>query len=448
MRPPTVHIPRPWFGDEDGTPMDVVVTAADLEAGGEIDRMPDEVPADFSSLKSSSPDDVKEPVEQPVKKEEKVEEVKKPDEAKKEEPAKQEEIKKEEKKPFTPPTDEELDKNYTLKPNAPEKLKGDFAKLKDVTKAMRTELEAERAERAKLSEELEKTKLEVGKPPADIEEKLKRLDEVEKMLELDTDPELKSHLASALEKTDTDLLSFLVENGLPQETADEIEGAGVDKWDGWAGLLDHIKGNVFLKQEIEDKLRGRAVTAREHSANVTRLKSDKEAITTIRTEREKAQATKFSTEFQRHAVEKMESTHVWAKLKEIPADATPEQKKEIEEHNAVIAEASAAIKDSLTKVYHRDPAETANVVLNAMRAAVLEKENAKSAGRITAAKAETEKANKRVAELEDTIAKLKGAGRKIESQSAPAGATKATTVAGRNEQGYDLPDFSQIGSKD
>lgn len=447
MRPTIIHIPRPWFGDEEGTPMDVVVTAADLEAGGEMDRLPDEVPADFSSLKSSGPVETKEKVEEPVEKEEKTEKDKKPDEVKKEEPAKQEEAK-EEKKPFTPPTDEELDKNYTLKPSAPEKLKGDFAKLKDVTKAMRTELESERAERAKLAEELERTKLEVGKPPADIEEKLKRLEEVEKMLELDTDPELKSHLTSALEKTDTELLAFLVENRLPQETADEIKGAGVDKWEGWAGLLDHVKGNVFLKQEIEDKLRGRAATAREHAANVARLKSDKEAITTIRAEREKAQATKFSTEFQRHAVEKMESTHAWAKLKEIPADATPEQKKEIEEHNALITEASAAIKDSLTKVYHRDPAETANVVLNAMRAAILEKENAKAAGRIAAAKAETEKVNKRVAELEETIAKLKGAGRKIESQSAPAGATKATTVAGRNEQGYDLPDFSLLGSKD
>jgi hypothetical protein len=109
----------------------------------------------------------------------------------------------------------------------------------------------------------------------------------------------------------------------------------------------------------------------------------------------------------------------WARPKEVPANATPEVRKSIEDHNDFFEKMKAAVQENVTKINSVDPATITRAAISMVALEKIKKDFDASQVELQKAKAEAE-------ELRGKLAKISQAGRVASKESAPVAAAKPT----------------------
>ncbi len=99
-------------------------------------------------------------------------------------------------------------------------------------------------------------------------------------------------------------------------------------------------------------------------------------------------------------------------MKDVPADATKEQREALEKHNARATKLASDISAILPKIYARDPDVLMERLLEASRASILDEE-------LETVKSELTAKDTRISELEDKLASIRKAGNVTHVDAAP-----------------------------
>lgn len=126
-------------------------------------------------------------------------------------------------------------------------------------------------------------------------------------------------------------------------------------------------------------------------------------------QRQKAQMEQVQKMFEEGKEEALAALGDMAKLKDIPKDATPEDKEKLEKHNQRVQKAEARFAEMLTK--SQNPKEAAKVLVMASRSEYLD-DFSKDQG------AELEKTRKALAELQERYDRVKSSGNHSHSTAA------------------------------
>lgn len=247
---------------------------------------------------------------------------------------------KEEKVETTPetPTEEDPYDKVKLRSDASEKTKNTFEELKRTAKdrelKARTEAEQARKElqelRAKVDELSKKT------VPDNIEAELKELREFRATFDAERDPEFQQKFSSRLDQNNGTIFETLKRNGLKDELVDQVKSLPYDQ------QVEQI-ARWAEKLSPRDKL---LITAR--LADNENIESDRQsALRDIKSKADQILAEKRNAparsqdQFVEEAVRTLKPVLPQVPFlhpKELPANATPAVKADIEKHNAVAAE--------------------------------------------------------------------------------------------------------------
>ncbi len=327
------------------------------------------------------------------------------------------------------PTDEEVEAMQP-KPGAPANVIKDFKQLKE------TVLKPAIAEARRLKAEVEKLKA----APAitdEIKQKLERAEDDRawrEAFELQNDPVISAQAKATLEKADDGLIAFLRDDPrlkLSQDAIDEWKKIGIDSEEGrktTQKILDTLKsrGDDLLFDDVKQAFRDREGVKRQQAQQIEQLRSKQADLGKIREEREMKERGDWSQATNQGLIKAIgeiadETKELFVK-KEIPSDATPEQKKAIESHNEKIdKELVPEIHNAIRAVYGRDPS-AARYIVQAMRVPALTTS-------LKTATDELAKAKARIAELEGDATKM----RRVASPSRMTGAPPPTTEKPQND---------------
>lgn len=169
-----------------------------------------------------------------------------------------------------------------------------------------------------------------GKLPADIEKELGELRAFRKVHDFQNDTEFKTQFVAPLEANNTSILSKLTANGYTPEQIAKVKEIGIDKldWDPVLGGLPpaarrSIEALLLDNERITEK-KAQAVDAAKTNPQDYAAKQQK-------AEQERTSAEENTV---KQVVESTLAQVPWFKAQEIPANATAEQKVEIEARNA------------------------------------------------------------------------------------------------------------------
>jgi hypothetical protein len=242
-----------------------------------------------------------------------------------------------EEKPEAAPEEDPYDK-VKLRSDASEKTKNTFEELKRTAKERetkaRTEAEQARKEllelRAKVDELSKKT------VPDNIEAELKELREFRATFDAERDPEFQQKFSSRLDQNNGTIFETLKRNGLKEELVDQVKSLPYDQ------QVEQI-ARWAEKLSPRDKL---LITAR--LADNENIESDRQsALREIKSKADQILAEKRNAparsqdQFVEEAVRTLKPVLPQVPFlhpKEVPANATPTVKAEIDRHNAVAAE--------------------------------------------------------------------------------------------------------------
>lgn len=309
------------------------ITDRQIETAEEMPEQEEPVTEEVVTSEMASndkPEAVEEPVEQPAPAQEEAQ----PDDLLTKLLGKEEKV---ETTPETPAEEDPYDK-VKLRSDASEKTKNTFEELKRTAKEReskaRTEAEQARKElqelRAKVDELSKKT------VPDNIEAELKELREFRATFDAERDPEFQQKFSSRLEQNNGTIFETLKRNGLKDELVDQVKSLPYDQ------QVEQI-ARWAEKLSPRDKL---LITAR--LADNENIESDRQsALREIKSKADQILAEKKNApirsqdQFVEEAVRTLKPVLPQVPFlhpKELPANATPAVKADIEKHNAVAAE--------------------------------------------------------------------------------------------------------------
>lgn len=262
-----------------------------------------------------------------------------------------------------------------------------------------------------------KTKLEA------LEKEANELREFRQMIEIEEDPQFQKEFSEKLEKADTTLLDFLVNDpklGLSKEVADGLKKAGLDSEDGQATLNEILNavqktGNVLLFERVKSEILKRNGVVDEKVARSSKLREQRDAFFAEHNGKQAAEIKEFQTRGDAH-LNKI-ATGEWCNFKDVPKDATPEQKAAIDAHNKRVKEdIQPRFFEAIQKAHARDPETLVDAVY-----AMFERDEFKT--QIAAKDKELAAAQKRIGELEKTAAGVRKIAR-VQPGAHDTGSTK------------------------
>ena len=213
--------------------------------------------------------------------------------------------------------------------NVSEESQNNFKKLREI--ASRYKQEA--LEVQQLRERLEGMQQNPAPTPSDYED----LKKFKQIFDLKNDPELKTKYDTPISEAKESIYSILKKNGASEETIASIDKAGgPDKVSGswWKqNVLDKLE--LLDSKKVEQNLLKVADLREQQENEYKELATPGEEIL----EERKTEKTKwFENENQTayKEVEQITQNIPWARFKDVPATATPEQAAEIQKHNASV----------------------------------------------------------------------------------------------------------------
>ena len=396
--------PTPAYGDEAATPLGSDPSGA-LDVFSTVDG---EVPADFSAL---GKEEVKPEPEVAPELEKKVEPEKPIEGAAdktKVEPEKKVEATETKTESKVPKDDTDVDK-IEAHQNAPTNIKTGIAVLKEQTKIARAEARSLATERETLQARVKELEGKQTELPADVKAKLDEMDRLQARVLAENDPKFIEEWKGKISGSEETLYGYLKSHGLGDDTIAEMKAAGgpefwqgndkVD-WDKIAtalGAIDWTKANTYLSRVISTRdEHGQAVKARQEDGQ-------KYISENIQNEESGRQAWGKDLENEVGRLGDLPE-HAWSVKREVPANATPEQKKLVDDHNARMDAVGKEFAEAAAKVHGRDHKTIANHLYRSFKLDHVDSE-------LKSKIAELETAQARIAELEDGIAKRKAAGK-------------------------------------
>lgn len=301
-----------------------------------------------------------------------------------------------------------------------------YKALKEVAKRERGETLKERQARESAEKERDELREKLKNPalPEDVQKELEELRKMRRDRNIEDDPEFNQKYKAKLTEHETKALEILVDAGLNAKTAEWVKSRG--------GIIAMSKskakmpdGQMTEMEWVEDVVLPK--TPAVHRERVMRRIADAlELADEMGTEIEKAKAeAPQRKEAQLKAVQKMfeegkdealAALGDMAKPKDIPADATPEVKAQIEKHNERVKKAEKRFTEMLAQ--SQNPKEAAKVLVMASRSEYLDDFTKDQ-------EAELEKTRKALADLQERYDKVKSSGNHSHSTAAAPPSTKA-----------------------
>lgn len=335
-------------------------------------------------------------------------------------PEKKEEPKTEEKKVEAakiPADDKDLDE-IQPKPGSSPKIKNDFDRLKEQTKAARAEarrIETEKTELATIKADLEKKLAEAKPITPELEAEIKELKTLRARTLKENDPEIKAQYDGKITSLDERLITTLKDFGLSEDDEKAlrekgIEGIGREFWSNKLGLMEK-NGFPIERGKVLAMLTERETIKDQKAQKIAEITKDAETY-----EAQQAEATKKKWEDFGKAVNAKATVlgkdHPWAAPVEIKPDMTPEAKAKAEKHNAEVADRTKKFVESIQKTVSLDSDTITELAFAAQHREILIADNKQL-------KTEIDKHSARVAELEAEIAAISRTGRVTTKSSAP-----------------------------
>lgn len=316
-------------------------------------------------------------------------------------------------KPTVPDTDDDLDKMQVRATNP--KLAADFKNLREMTKAARTEARTYKSELETLRSEVEQLK---AQPKAQVPEEItKELEELRAQKEQlshkvrvylgEEDVELAKELDKGIEDAKTSIYDFVTKHGIPEHVLEEIKGyKNPLDWPGWTKAYEDLQKNagILEARKLEKVLEGHDVAVKSRADKLQQLAADREAYGKEAESIRVARWNEFGEAIQKASLPMARKYNDTIMLKDIPANATPEQKAKLEAENAQRLKNRDYFAQAVADTYNRNPERVAEIAFKAMRADMLE-------ARTKEAELELAAKSARVEELEAELAAIRSAGR-------------------------------------
>lgn len=338
-----------------------------------------------------------------------------------------------EKKPEIPATDDDIDK-LEPKPTASEKTKSEFRTLKEIGKSARLEARTAKARVAELEQ-----KLKDGSLTDEMQAKLKKADEdanFRAMFELENDPAMRAAYAKKLGTVEENIFKLLQDDprlAMSKERVDKLREAGIDSEEGqrlqqWIFKTLRDKGKDLLLAEVVQAFHGRQNVIKERAAEIEGLRTNRDAYLKQRQEGERNEYSKWGKTADETLTEICNGED-WVNFKDVPENATAEQKAIIEAHNAKVKnEIAPKFNQAVLDVYKRDPKATSTHIFRSFKLDHVQ-------GRLDTAESELKQARERIAELEKLAGGVRRVSQVSRADQAPSGKvpSNASAVAGSKE---------------
>lgn len=319
-----------------------------------------------------------------------------------------------------PADDSDLDA-LAPKPGSPSHVVKSFSEMRARMRSERAATRETMAAMTALKAEFETLKTSSGKVSPEIEAELDGLRKLSLLINAEEDPRFKAEFGAKVEGAEAKIFGFMAKHKLSHEVVDEIKAAAaqakgdIEAWPRWGELVDAFK-NPIDRQELIDAIKGRRDVIGAKATRLNELSESREKYSEHMGMREQTDRSTFAAGVEKRSID-LAAANDWILEEEVPSSATEEQAKLIAERNATVAKRSTEFSDYIRAAYSRDPDKTAEMAMKAVEAGYL-REQMKS---ITT---ERDKSKARVKALEDSLAKIKSAGRMAHVES-PAADTKA-----------------------
>lgn len=309
--------------------------------------------------------------------------------------------------PKVPETDEDLD---ALKPQAgaPTQVIKSFNAMRDRMKAERATARAALAEVERIRTETAALKESSGKLPPEVEQELEGLRKLSLLTQLEQSPQFQKEFDAKITAAEEGVYGFLQKHGLSAKVIGEIKaaaskaGGDIEAYPRLGELVEAFK-NPVDRQEFLNSLKSRRDLVGARSARLAELGESREKFFEAFGKQEEQAQQEFSRALS-DATIPLAGENPWIMSKEIPANATAEQKAALEAENAIVAKRVEAFGDYVRGIWARDPAQAAQVSLKAVEADMLRE-------KVETIEGERDKALTQVKELEGRLARVRSAGR-------------------------------------
>lgn len=293
--------------------------------------------------------------------------------------------------------------------NASPEALNSFKAMREVSKKFKTEAETYRTQNETLKTQIVEAQKLQGKLTPEVEARVQKADEIIRAFDISNDSVFKQKFDSKMDKTEASIYDLLRKTDIGEENIKKL----ID-----VKAVRETANDWWQDQIIEKLLKSGSVSDNEVGAAIKSKLTEFRQLNFDKNE-EIANASKSGSEFMKKRVEtfmakekddfqRMDKTlkeiqekFPFAKLQEIPSDATPEQKAQIEEDNEFYKQSE---KDFNMMLNPPTPEVRIQTVVMALAANRLWAQNEK-AGKIMEAQ------HQKVLALEERISKLTNAGR-------------------------------------
>lgn len=309
------------------------------------------------------------------------------------------------------PEDEEDEDLKAIQPtrHAPPAVKNGIKTLKGLVKETRSKLKSIEEENIQLKTQLESA------PKIDPEEQ-KRIEEAKtfyRLHNLEKDPEFVQKFDAPIKNETENLITFLKGMNLPEETANAIRERGVagmgEEW-FYTKIIDKLRG--FNRTKVESAVSKIMGLQFERKTAVESAASDLEAFNRSREEAQQKHWQTWSQEAMDEGAKIAKEMGSWAQEMTLPANATPEQKAEVEQHNAKFKEHLGVVQEAIAGINTGNPRAITRAAMAIAHARHLTNE-------IASQKAEAERYKAEAESLRAQLGKIKSAGKVSDVEAPP-----------------------------
>jgi hypothetical protein len=265
---------------------------------------------------------------------------------------------------------------------------------------------------AELTQKLEQ----VGKTvPEDVQKQLNELTEFRAMFDMTSDPEFQKTHFEPLAKIESSVMDLLKANGMPDNLMEIIQKQGITGTpnSGWKQILDALEeGNPIAKERLAKQL------ADFYNLAEQRDKELKNAPEKIKQWQEKKQTEYQSKQKEYQAkvnseIDQLRKHFPQAQQKEIPPNADPTERAQIEKHNQDAQQLEKDFVSTFRAISSGDPKALTETVAAALLAV-------RQAGMIRQIHEASKQKDARVAQLEGELKKIQSASRTPRQTSPPS----------------------------
>lgn len=239
-----------------------------------------------------------------------------------------------------------------------------FDKLRTVAKHWQTEASRVPELEARLA------KLEAGESiPEQVKAELEDLRKFRSVFDVENDPEFKKQFEETTKRIDDEVIAIMKKYNLPESVEKELRAAGLDKVpaDFWEEQI--LPKLPFIDRErLQKRLADRADIVDSREQRLAKAMADRPAYLAEQQQRQSAEFQQYQGEIDATVAELTKEIS-WARMMEVPTDATPDQKAQIDQHNKMVEELGSHLKEALWPTTAAQRAEVACAAVAAVKLA-------------------------------------------------------------------------------